>query len=61
MVCVTYCTGTTGALGFASGAIASKSYNPTTGVLNLSNMVKNAGGGSTPGTWTFRADVYLVK
>lgn len=61
MVCVYYCTGTNKALGFVSGNIASKSYNPSTGVLTLSDMVKGSGGGSTPGTWTFRAKVYLVK
>lgn len=61
MVCVNYCTGTSTALGFVSGDVASKSYNPSTGVLTLSNMVKYSGAGATPGKWTFRANVYLVK
>ena len=61
MVCVDFCFGTTQALGFASGAIASKSYDTNTGVLTLSNMVKYYGGGSSEGVWIFRASVYLVK
>ena len=62
MVCINYCyASNTAALGFTSGAIASKSYNTSTGVLTLSNMVKYYSAGGTEGNWTFRADVYLVK
>lgn len=48
-------------MGFGSTDLATKSYNPSTGVLTLSNMVRWQAGGSIQATWTFKADVFLVK